>query len=293
MTPLGRRAWLLRTAGLALSSMAHAATLVTEAPRVVSIDWTIGETLLALGHAPVAMCELEAYRRWVVQPLLPSGVRDLGLRVEPNLELLQQLRPNTIFITPQFDATRRRLERIAPVIRLPLFERGSDPFDAAVVMARRLALLLGNDGAHVLELKAETAIRQARNALAHHRRPFLLVQFIDHRLLRVFDAGSLYHAVLVRAGLQNASSGQASQWGFRNVGIDQIARHGEAVLVNIEPLPPHVASRLGRSPIWQAMPFAQQGRVVQLPPVWSFGGLAAIERFARLLTEVMGNCSFS
>lgn len=291
-----RRAWLWRSAWLACAPSLSRAVTPAEAGtprRVVSVDWTIAETLLGLGHAPVGMCELAAYRQWVVQPGVPDGIHDLGLRVEPNLELLQQLRPDAIFITPQFDAARRRLERIAPVIRLPLFGVGSDAVHAAILLARDLARRMGGDGAAALERRAQVAVEQARERLRHHRRPFLVVQFIDHRLLRVFDAGSLYHAVLTRAGLRNAWTGSASEWGFRHVGIDQLAMHGEAVLVVVEPLPTNVAPRLDRSPVWRAMPFATQGRVLRLPPVWSFGGLVAAERFATLLAQASGRRRFS
>ncbi len=34
-------------------------------PRIATVDWTIAETLLALGVTPLAMGDVESYRGWV------------------------------------------------------------------------------------------------------------------------------------------------------------------------------------------------------------------------------------
>lgn len=299
MSRLDRRAWIaggLATAVYVLGGRFPAIAAEPASHRIVTIDWTVAETLLRLGITPLAMCETEAYRRWVVEPALPPGIHDLGLRIEPNLELLQQLAPDVILITPQFDTVRARLAHIGPVRRLGLFDVGIDPYDTGVSMARLLVKWFALPAGRFDDFKqgVDDVIDQARSALAHHaHEAFLVVQFIDHRLLRVFDTGSLYDAVLQRVGLRNAWTGPATQWGFQNIGLDQLIRTPDAVLICIEPLPPSVESRLARSPLWNAMPFVQRQRTLQLPPVWSFGGLAAAERFARLLTQTLAMRRFT
>ncbi len=44
--------------------------------------------------------EIERYGRLVVEPAVPSGVQEIGLRSEPNLELLQSFAPDVIIIDP-------------------------------------------------------------------------------------------------------------------------------------------------------------------------------------------------
>ena len=72
------------------------------APRIVTLDWTIAETLMGMGVAPQAVAQLSAYHDWVAEPALPDTVVDLGLRTQPNLELLADLQPDLILISPMF-----------------------------------------------------------------------------------------------------------------------------------------------------------------------------------------------
>src|SRR3546814_5408020 len=61
----------------------------TTAPRkVVSLDYGIATTLLALGIVPAGVAAADRWDRWVVEPELPPGVVDLGKDQEVNLELL-------------------------------------------------------------------------------------------------------------------------------------------------------------------------------------------------------------
>ncbi|MGL6163679.1 MAG: iron-siderophore ABC transporter substrate-binding protein, partial [Aeromonas veronii] len=49
-------------------------------PRIATVDWTIAETLLALGVTPLAVGDAGPYQAWVGEPRLPAGVVDIGLR---------------------------------------------------------------------------------------------------------------------------------------------------------------------------------------------------------------------
>lgn len=57
-------------------------------PRIATVDWTIAETLLALEVTPLAVGDAGPYQAWVGEPRLPAGVVDIGLRTQPNRELL-------------------------------------------------------------------------------------------------------------------------------------------------------------------------------------------------------------
>ncbi|HCT5143128.1 TPA: Fe(3+)-hydroxamate ABC transporter substrate-binding protein FhuD, partial [Klebsiella pneumoniae] len=56
--------------------------------RVVALEWLPAELLLALGVTPYGVADIPNYRLWVNEPALPDSVIDVGLRTEPNLELL-------------------------------------------------------------------------------------------------------------------------------------------------------------------------------------------------------------
>jgi ferric hydroxamate transport system substrate-binding protein len=253
--------------------------------RIAVIDWGIAETLLGLGVAPIAVAQTEGYRRWVGAPALPEEVIDLGLRVEPNLELLSQLKPDLILITPQFESSRTQLERIAPVHSLAIYTREEEGYVGAQRVTRELAALLDREaeGEALIE-RVETRLLQVRQRLSQYPLPaFYITTFLDARHVRLFGKQSLYQGVLERIGLRNAWQGPTNYWGFTQVGVERLAEQADAALIYLEPLPPGAEQGLADSALWQRLPMVREQRVHSLPPVWSFNGLLAAERFAGLL----------
>jgi len=255
--------------------------------RIAVIDWGIAETLLGLGVTPIAVAQTEGYRRWVGTPALPADVVDLGLRIEPNLELLSQLKPDLILITPQFAASRAQLERIAPVQSLAIYSREAEGYVGAQQVTRELAALLEREaeGEALIE-RIDARLLQVRQRLSHYPLPaFYIATFLDARHVRLFGKQSLYLGVLDRVGLRNAWQGPTNYWGFTQAGIERLAEQPQAALIYLEPLPPGTAQGLADSALWQRLPMVREQRVYGLPPVWSFNGLLAAERFAGLLEQ--------
>ncbi len=256
-------------------------------PRIVTLDWTIAETLMGMGVAPQAVAQLSAYHDWVAEPALPDTVVDLGLRTQPNLELLADLQPDLILISPMFSNLAPRLNRIAPVEQLELYIPGSDTWEQMLQLTRDAARLAGQPQA------GERLIAQAESILLAHRqqlptatRPLLIVQFMDARHVRVFGENGLYQAVLEQLELENAWPGQTNSWGFAMVGIEELLGI-DAQLVVVEPAPLGVQAQLADSGLWQTLPDVQNDSVISLPPVWSFGALPSAIRFADVLTHAL------
>lgn len=290
------RAWL---AGLLLAAAACSApgdpspgldeASRGEAPptRVVSLDYGLTETLLALGTAPVGVPDLEGYDRWVVEPSLPSSVVDVGSTFEPNLELIQQLEPDLVLTTPFLAGLRDRLERIAPTLSLAIYTPEREPYRRARSVARRLGERLDREAAADSLIDAvDATIRRARRSLkGRHDTPLYVVRFLDPRHVRVFGEGSLYDDVMERLGIPNAWEGDTNHWGFSTVGIEALATRRDARLFYLDPPPPDVLPTLERSALWSNLPFVEAGEVHPFPVVLMFGGLPAAERFAELLTR--------
>jgi ferric hydroxamate transport system substrate-binding protein len=94
----------------------------TEVPanpqRVVALEWTYIEDLLALGVQPVGVADIAGYEAWVQIPVeLGDDVVDVGTRQAPNLETLAALQPDLILV-PAFRAaeTYEQLAAIAPTL---------------------------------------------------------------------------------------------------------------------------------------------------------------------------------
>lgn len=257
----------------------------TRQPRIAVIDWGLTETLLGLGVTPIAVAQTEGYRRWVQAPELPADVVDLGLRIEPNLELLSQLKPDMILITPQFAASRAQLERVAPVHTLAIYTPEAEAYVGAQRVTRELAELLDrqSEGEAMIARIDSTMVRVKERLAAQALPPIYVMTFLDQRHVRLFGKQSIYQGVLDRVGLRNAWQGPTNYWGFSQQGIDCLAETPEAALLYLKPMPPGVKDGLAASALWNQLPAVRAGRLYDLPPVWSFNGLMAAERFANLL----------
>lgn len=184
--------------------------------RIVSSDWAIVETLMALGHAPTGVGDKRAYERWVIQPALPKQTADIGLRAQPNLELIRQLQPDLVVNSSWFMQLQARAIPNAQTVTLDFFTPQGIEWQHSVAQTRALGKLINKPAA------AETLIRQTntqfaqqtKQLAAHAHRPYAIVQFIDARHMRVYGNNSLYGQTLQRLHLRNSWTAPTNAWGL-------------------------------------------------------------------------------
>lgn len=264
------------------------AEVVKSVPRIATVDWTVAETLLALGVAPLAMGDVESYRAWVGEPTLPAEVVDIGLRMQPNRELLAELKPDLILISPLMASLEPTLSQIASVQSIALYEPDTDLWQRLHEATLTIAALVGKTAEAERQLAAlDRELARMKGQLPTDLPPLLVVQFIDERHVRVFGHHSLFEAVMQRLGLRNAWQGETNAWGFSVVSLEQFLALPEARLVVVDPVPVGVSEKLQEPGLWQHLPLVKQGKVLHLPAVWSFGGLLAARRFADLLSGAL------
>lgn len=255
--------------------------------QLATIDWTVAETLIALEAPLGSAAQKDAYHDWVGEPRLPDETADLGLRMQPNLELLAQTQPEQTLISPMFAGLTPRLERIAPVTSIELYTPGNDTWKEMQSITRQLGELTER------QRQAERLIEQTHALMTRLRDarpdtpPLLMIQFMDARHVRVFGDNSLYNAVLEQLELPNAWDETTNAWGFSLVGVEALARYPDATLVIVDPLPAGVEQQLEQSGLWQQLPSVRHERLVRLPPVWSFGALPSAQRFAKELVTAL------
>lgn len=255
--------------------------------QLATIDWTVAETLIALDAPIVGGAQKKAYHEWVGEPRLPDEAADLGLRSQPNLELLAQMQPERTLISPMFAGLTPRLERIAPVTSVELYTPGSDTWQEMQSITEQIGELADRTP------QASQLIEQTHSLMARLRderpdtAPLLMIQFMDARHVRVFGDNSLYNAVLEQLDLPNAWDQETNAWGFALVGVEELARYPDATLLIVDPLPTGVEAQLAESGLWQQLPSVKQDRLIRLPPVWSFGALPSAQRFARELVTAL------
>jgi iron complex transport system substrate-binding protein len=281
-TVVNRRRFLASLS--ALPWLASRSTLAS-ALRVAALDWALAETMIALGHNPIAIVAASDWNRFVVEPQLPAGIADLGLQPEINFELLASLAPDLILTSPFLQDLEPGLRRIATTLRLSIFEPGKTPLAQPRALMRLLGERLGRvDVAEAYLAKAEQTFDDYRTRIqARPPRPLLLVSFLDSRHVRVYGGAGLYQNVLDRIGLSNAWTADTNYWGYSTVGIERLATTHDVELITFEPVLPDIQATLQHSPLWTKLPFVQAGRTTTLPSVLMFGAMPSALRFARLL----------
>ncbi|WP_157958833.1 ABC transporter substrate-binding protein [Salinicola sp. RZ23] len=270
--------WLLLTAS----------TQAAATPRIAAANWSSAETLIALGIVPYAVADIANYRKWVRVPAIPTETIDMGLRNQPNLELLAQRPPDLLLTSALFVRDSARLARLMPVEIVDNFYTGKDYFAGTCAMTRHIGQLVGREAAaEALITRTEAQLAAAANALADSPRPVYVVQFSDAQHVRVFGAGGMVGTLFERTPLINAWQGPTNGWGFASVPITRLAEHPEARIVVIKPYPRNVAAELADNRVWQLLPAVRAGRVSEIEPVWTFGGLSSLSRLIHELVAAL------
>lgn len=256
-------------------------------PRVAALGWACAQTILALGVVPLVIPEIERYGRLVVEPAVPPAVQEIGLRSEPNLELLQSFAPDIIIIDPGITAAISRLKLIAPVEMFSIFRPGGHPLDTARRSTMDLAKRLGVQSAcEAYFARFDVAMAGYRERLRDKGgKPLYLVSEIARNRALVFGPNSLYQDVLDQFGLKNAWTGHSGPWGYTSVGLEVLAAVPDARLVLMTSRVADVEALLKASPVLRTLPSLRSDRLTILDNQFFYGGVPAAERFARILSE--------
>jgi iron complex transport system substrate-binding protein len=257
--------------------------------RIVALEWAPTELLLALGVPPLGVADTYNYRLWVKEPALPPEVVDVGSRIEPNLELLQQLRPSLLLLSAGYGPSPDALQRIAPSMGFAFYDGKQPPLllarRALQQLAERLDLRPAADR-HLAEFDALMA--QTRAQLPAARRPVLLFSFLDARHVLVFGKGSLFMNVLDELGVPNAWPGDTNFWGSAVVGIEQLSAVKPAHALCFDHGDHRLRDEITATPLWQSLPLARDGVITDMPATWFYGTTLSAMRFCRLLPHALG-----
>lgn len=258
--------------------------------RLVPLDLLLTECMLTLQLQPAAMANIPLYQRLVMLPEVPGGVPELGPQLEPNLELLQSLRPDGILAPNWQRASLHRLERIAPVSWLPTFAPDGRPLEHAARLLLQIGALTGREAlARDWVARAEPAFTDATERLAAHTtRPVFAIRFMEGgRHMAVFAGNGMVGAVMARLGLRNAWQGRTNIAGAASAGVEALAQVPDARIIHFDrgAETARALARLAESPFWQALPAVQAGRVQAMPVIYPSGGVFSAIRFAGQLAE--------
>ncbi|VEC00706.1 Iron(III)-hydroxamate-binding protein fhuD [Cedecea lapagei] len=270
-----------------LLKLPAARAAVPDAKRIIALEWLPVELLMALGVTPMGVADIPNYQVWVNEPKLPEGVIDVGLRTEPNLELMAQLKPSLILYSAGYGPSPEKITRIAPGLGFSFNDGSGKPLDTARKSLIQLGDALGMQQAaskHLAEFDAFIASMKPRFS-ARGNRPVLLMTFLDTRHALVVGKHSLFQQVMELLGVESAWQEETNFWGTAVVGIERLAAIKEADVLCFDHKNEAIARKVTSTPLWKAMPFIRQNRFQKIPAAWLYGTTVSAMHFARVLDD--------
>lgn len=263
-------------------------------PKVITPDWSIAQTLIALEHPPIATGDINSYADWASTPAIPRNVVDVGLRFSPNAELFAQL-DGDLIIDNAFYQHLRPLYKNIPhqEVSLTLDETASwKNFESYTHQIGKL-----------INKQAQTAqyLKHSKTDIAHHGALFrqknpaihtlAIVQFANAQNYRLYTKNSLFYVAVKEMGLTLHTPTQGNTWGFANQNLGDLAQLPPNVcLIIIRPFSQMLEHELNKNILWQNMGFGRHRCMMVLPPVWISGGVPSLVNFSHALSQatVMG-----
>lgn len=260
----------------------------TRPQRIAVLDWTVAETMAAMGIFPAALAEKASYEVWSQSPAMPESTLDLGMRAQPNPDRMIRLAPDLILASQDYAFVKTLLEKIGPTTLLDVYTPGQDIYQNLSELALRIGEITGHpDKAEKLMTDVGNGLNHIRHQLTKHRgQPVAIIQFIDARNVRIYGKPSLFSTALEKIGIENAWTAPVNQWGFQSADLPRLASLPEnTTIFVIKPFPADLPKKLHENIIWQALPAVRNNRVIITDPVWTLGGLNTVLRFAQTVRD--------
>ncbi len=261
--------------------------------RVVALEWTYAEDLLALGLQPVGVADIGGYKSWVKLPVeLAPDVADVGTRQEPSLERIAELKPDLIVaVAFRVGESYEQLNAIAPTLVFDPYsgEEGLSQFQEMRDTLGAIARAVGREAEAKAVLGrldrtfAETAAKLEQAAVAT---PFMLAQAYSGgegvAEIRMFTVTSFASQIIERLGLENAWPGSDNVYGFDTIGIEGLQSVRDVSFFYVVNATDDVFASGNAAPLWQSLPFVRSGQAYPLGgDTWLFGGPLSAERLIK------------
>jgi iron complex transport system substrate-binding protein len=253
--------------------------------RVVVINWTLTEQILALGVQPVGVADIPGYLDHHESMGLTDETTDVGSRLAPDLTSIRALKPDVIIVGYSQRPLIRVLSNIAPVVYFKNFSRRYDNAEKADERFLELARLF--DRSHEAQqslLQRDAMITNLREQLTDHfgsQPPAVTVMVIDDTSHAwTFGENSMAFYALQRLGLHQGWQQPPSQYGVEKTATkDLLELPGCVLFVSKTGFDP------SRSANWQQLKAMQSGCFYRLPPTPFYGGAMSLQTLAEHISQ--------
>lgn len=259
-------------------------TLNKPAQRVVVLEWTFTEDLIALGVQPVGNADNANYKVYVTpEAALDSSVVDVGTRNEPNLEAIAALKPDLIISNVDGnEAIYEQLKAIAPTIEYNLNDGNGYDHDKMLEIFNSIAGALGKeDKAKQVLAELDQHYAEAKEKLTAAGKSdyhYILTQAFTSQnaaSLRMFSDNSVVVATLAKIGMINDwKPSKVEQYGFSTVGIEALSAVQDSNFIYIvQPDDNVFGAPMKNNSVWNGLNFVKEKRTYSLSgTTWTFGG---------------------
>lgn len=277
-------------------------TIIKGVPkRVVVLEWSYAENVLALGVQPVGLADIKGMNQWVNIPVkIGPDVIDVGDRGAPNMEIIASLKPDLIIgLKTSLESTYKELSNIAPTITFePYPAEGQD--DQYVEMERTfntIADVLGKKTEAATVLKdLDKTYKDAKAkivAAGKDKVPFALVMAYSNQnavTFRISTDNSMAVKIMEHIGLTNAhKSNKFEIYGFTTADVEALPALQDANLLHIIQNDDNVIeNQLKDNPVWKGLNFVKENRVYALGgDMWPYGGPLSAQIMAQKTADLL------
>ncbi len=254
------------------------------AKRVVVLEWTFTEDMVALGVQPIGNADNAGYKQWVTsEAALDGSVTDVGTRSEPNLEAIAALKPDLIIKTSDnVPELYDQLKAIAPTLEFNMYQGNGYDYDRMVDVFNEIGKAVGKeDQAKQVLADLDTHYEQAKEKLKAAGKEgmhYALTQAFTSQnaaSLRMFTDNSVVVGTLDKIGMVNDwKSEQTDKYGFTTVGIESLSKVQDSSLIYIvQPDDDVFGAPMKNNSVWNQLNFVKEKRTYPLDgSTWTFGG---------------------
>lgn len=261
-------------------------TLQKPAQRVVVLEWSLTEDLVALGIQPIGNADNEGYATYVTSEVaLDKSVTDVGQRDEPNLETIMSLKPDLIISNASSNKTiYDQLNGIAPTLEFDTSTGDGYTYDRMIEVFKAIATAVGKDdkAAQVIS-DLDKHYAEAKDKLAAAGKSnfhYVLTQAFTWQNaanLRMFRDNSVVVGTLDKIGLVNdwkPTNEADNTSGISTIGIEGLTAVQNSNLITIvQPDDEVFGEPMKKNTVWNGLTFVKENRIYPLDSkTWTFGG---------------------
>ncbi|MGO1298636.1 MAG: Fe(3+) dicitrate ABC transporter substrate-binding protein [Vibrio sp.] len=277
----------LCTAQLAFAQPQLATMVHSQNPRVIALEYSFVDALAAIGVSPVGVADDGDPKRIIPQVRqLIKPWTSVGMRSQPNLEVIAQLKPDLIIADEyRHKISLHDLSQIAPTI---LLKSRGETYQESLQAALQIGQALGKEQA------MRQRIAQHRALMARYQGQFAhkgTVQFaiVNDRGMWMHGPKSFTGSLLAYLGLKPALP-HLQDSHLLEANLETLLKVNPDWLFYSKTTSQTVLNSWQRNPLYQLLKISKNGQAIPVSPqLWSLNrGMLAAEGIAKQLKTVFG-----